>query len=105
MKKSAIWVKSDKNGNELLTIKTPEGSIVNGVTNAFKKEDKHPDFRIIDFSKTDENQNPLEIGAAWYSKTKTGRLCLKIRDAAGNYFTAVDNNRKKSENAPDMVVL
>lgn len=105
MKKAAIWVNSDKNGNELLTIKTPDGKLLNGVHNQFKTAENHPDFHIVDFSQTDpETQRPVEVGAAWYGKTKKGALCLKIRDKEGNYFTAMDN-RAKGENVPQMIVL
>ena len=104
MKKAAIWVDSDKNGNELLRIKTADGQLLNGIHNQFKTEEKHPDFQIVDFSKTDEEGRPTEVGAAWYGKTKKGALCLKIRTKDGEYFTAMDN-KFRGENTPQMVVV
>ena len=104
MKKAAVWVKEDKAGNELLTVKLSDGTILNGVFNRFKEEEKHPDFRLVDFSQKDDEGNYVVLGAIWKGETKNGREKLTIRLEDGEYYTAVKQD-KKSENAPDYVVI
>lgn len=52
-----LWIKKDKNGNTYMTGKLGSANIM-VMKNKYKKEDKHPDYKILVANPKPKNEAP-----------------------------------------------